>query len=132
MSLNTAVLSFLSEVHYVYCRVILSLISVLLSITSFFRVRKLLIWNACPMLFSCVTLVTVMLFSFLAYILLVVLVFTFQLYFNWDISFESLSLSVSRRPAHNIQQRTQSYPLSPLWVDMVEVLYRQEMLLFQK
>lgn len=35
VGLNTAVLYLISEVHYVYCRVLLSLISILLSITSY-------------------------------------------------------------------------------------------------
>lgn len=122
----------ISGVHY--CRLMVSLISILLSVTSFQNLKTPHL-KSFPMLFLVwhwSHLCSFLPFFFFAYILLVVLVFTFHLHFNWDISFESLGLSVLCCLAHNIQQRNQSHQFFPLRIDMVEVLYGKGRLLVQK
>lgn len=118
ISLYTAVFYLINGVLYVYCKVVLSLISTLLSIISFQNLKTPHLKFLSHVL-SCVTLITFMLFPFLfcPYIytyIHTVLIFIFQLYFNWDVSFESLCLFVLHCLAHNIQQRNQSHQFSSL------------------
>lgn len=63
ISLYTAVLYLINGVHYVYCKVVLSLISTLLSITSFQNLKTPHLKFLSHVL-SCVTLITFMLFPF--------------------------------------------------------------------